>query len=125
VGCCVSGTCVDKWGRGGLPLEGTEARDGAHHGETRRVGNSRTLGDGAVVRADGAAVVVAARDRDASVEGGAESGIGTEGSHPEEGHEEVEGQHRPNVICPAGRRHLFRDKQVRDHKPGEQALRNL
>ena len=103
-------------------MQGAEAGDGAHDGETRVGGDSNTLGKGAVVGADGAAVIVAVRDGDSLRKAGAESGVGAERGQPEEGHQEVECQNSPDVVCLAARRHLLRDKQVGDDKPSEQAL---
>lgn len=80
-------------------MQGAEAGDGAHDGETRVGGHSNTLGDGAVVGADGAAVIVAARDGNLGIEAGAESSVGTERGQPEEGHQEVECQNSPDVVC--------------------------
>ncbi len=87
-------------GDGSLPLQGAEASDGAHDGETRVGGDSNTLGDGAVVGADGAPVTIATRDGNLCRKAGAESRVGTERGEPEEGHHEVECQDSPDLVCP-------------------------
>ncbi|SPQ23378.1 ffcefb59-4a6e-4eaa-8f6f-347a5b74fb83, partial [Thermothielavioides terrestris] len=113
------------------PGRGKEGRasNGADHGQTAGVRdsgalNGGALGDDAVVAADDAAVIVAAVDGHRVLEGCAERGVGAQRRQPEDGHEEVEREDCPDVVCHAGRRHFLGYEVVPDDDGSEQALRS-
>lgn len=108
--------------------QSTQASDGAHEGESDRAGNGGSplqiaLRDEAMVAIHSRPVVIAIVDVHAVNERCPLGRIGAHRGKPKDGHQEVEGEYRPDVVQPTRARDLFGDEGVRNDYPSHQPLR--